>query len=355
MEFDTLIFSDTIITFLSKAKSLARSILIHEMNIKVARTRFYYKGISYPLHLVAFEHPTKLGYFHSQFYEIGLNKRLILKDDCFLNNILRHELAHYLTIIENGPLVHAHGKEFQSLCKSYGWGKDVYLAFQKINPIQEEKSEKAFGKIQKLLSLSRSTNKEEAKAAIIKAQALATEYNLSTFKSPPQLDQNMFVKRLFQRKKTSAKLEAISTILRHFFVYPVFNRGKGMVYLEVFGEKANVTIATHVAYFLEKKLEKLWKEAKELSGYRSKNSFFRGVAAGYKGKTAATTQEKQALIILNQTLTKKLEMAYPHLSSISSDYKIDKQAEVLGRNKGKNLRIRTGLIKKMKYLITYKN
>ena len=354
MEIDTLIFSEAIKAFLLKATSFARSILLNEMQIQVGRTRFYYKGSSYPLRIVAFEHPTQLGYFKGEFYEIGLNKRLILKDETFLKNILRHELAHYITSIENGPLIKAHGKEFQAICKLYGWGKEVSLAFQKLNPIEEEKNEKVFGKIQKLLSLSKSPNKEEAKAALLKAQTLATEHNLNAFTSPSKSDQDMFVKRLFQVKKVSAKLEAISTILRHFFVYPVFNRGKGIVYLEVFGEKANVIIATHVAYFLEKELERLWKDTKELSGYRSKNSFFKGIAVGYKGKKATTIQEKNSLIILKQTLTQKLKVAYPHLSSISCKHKVDKKAKFLGKERGKKLRIREGVIKKMKCLITLK-
>lgn len=354
MEFDTLIFSETILAFLSKARSLAKSILFNEMKIKIGRKRFYYKEAAYPLHIVAFEDFRKLGYFHSHFYEIGLNKTLILKGEDFLSNILRHELAHYITFIENGPLMHAHGKEFQAICKRYRWGKEVSLAFQSSHITQKDKKEKVFEKIQKLLALSNSPNKEEAKAALIKAKSLATEHNLNTLKYKPRSDQDMYVMRLLQVKKVSAKLETIATILRHFFVYPVFNRGKGVVYLEIFGEKANVTIGNYVAYFLDKELENLWQAEGNLKGARSKNSFFRGIAAGYKEKTQKTDQEEKALIVLKQKLTEKLPMAYPHLCSISSHYKTDKKAEALGKNKGETLQVRPGIFRKIERLITWK-
>ena len=159
-------------------------------------------------------------------------------------------------------------------------------------------------------------------------------------------DQPMHLLRLLWGKTVSAKLQAIASILRHFFVYPVFNRGRGWVCLEVFGEKVHVEIAQYVASFLDKKLEEFWKTTPNLRGARSKNSFFRGIAQGYREKVEATKQKGAALIALEKTLVSAASMAYPRLSSATLRYHQDESATKIGRKKGQNLNIHQGLQEK---------
>ena len=284
MEFNALIFSEILVAFLQKAKQVAKIILTEEMGLKTGRTRFYYGSTAYPLHFVAFEHQSQLGYFHSEFYEIGLNKCLLFEGKKKLSDTLRHELAHYLTFIEKGAKVPAHGVEFHEVCKRFGWGKDVSQATLTTELSQENKQEKIFQKVQKLLSLANSHHTEEAQAAMLKANELLIKYNLEALPRFAKSDQSMHLLRLFQVKRSSPKLQAIASILRHFLVYPVFNHGRVKVYLEIFGEKINVQIAEYIGHFLDKELEKLWEKAPHLKGMRSKNSFFRGIAEGYKEK-----------------------------------------------------------------------
>ena len=47
-------------------------------------------------------------------------------------------------------------------------------------------------------------------------------------------------------------------------------------------------------------------------------------------------------------------MAYPNLRLTPSKFIADRQAEILGKKKGKNLQIREGLVRKAKHLITLK-
>jgi len=107
-----ILYSQAIFSFLKKGHRLALRILREEVHLKVGNTRFYLNNRSYPLHLVAFEHPSRLGYFRAEFYEIGINKSYLFESEKDLLDLLRHELAHYLTFIKHGPHVPHHGKDF---------------------------------------------------------------------------------------------------------------------------------------------------------------------------------------------------------------------------------------------------
>lgn len=336
-----ILYSETIFAFIKKCKGLARKILSEEMNLRVGRSRFFVKNTSYPLHIVTFEHPSRLGYFQADLFEIGVNKTYLHEGDKSLLDLLRHELAHYMTFITFGPQVPHHGKEFLSICKQYGWNAEVSRAVIQGDKIK--KNEKILGKVQKLLSLSDSPHPEEAEAATLKAKELLLKYSLE-FRE--ECDE-MHLLRFLPRKRSSAKLHAISSILRTFLVYPVFNHGRGCVYLEILGKKVHVEVAEYVANFLDNKFELLWKEAKKetpsLKGAVSKNSFFRGLAEGY---TQKSEKQSSALIRMENQLTTLAANVYPHLASSRSSYKHHETANKLGKDKGKKLSINRGLKKK---------
>ena len=108
--YHTLIFSKTVVAFIEKATALTKQIVSKEMGLKIGRKNFYHQNISYPIRLVSFEHPSQLGFFDGQFYEIGLNKRLVFESEKIVCSVLKHELAHYITFIECGENIFSHGK-----------------------------------------------------------------------------------------------------------------------------------------------------------------------------------------------------------------------------------------------------
>ena len=326
---------------------MAQLILKEEMHLTFGKRLFWVENTGYPLHFVVFEHSSKMGYFDAEMYEIGVNKCYLFETDADLRDLLRHEIAHFMTFIKYGPLTPHHGSEFRSICAEYGWKNEVARAKSSSN--DRKQSLRILQKVQKLFTLSSSHHAHEAEAALLKARELLLKYQLDL---EIKDDDEMEIHRLFKQTKTSAKLEAIASILKHFFVYPVFNHGKGCVYLEIFGNSENLEIATYVGGFLEKEFENLWKQT-GLKGLRAKNSFFRGIAKGYDQKMKPLLHEEKALISLENKLMTAASKAYPHLSMTKRHVQTDEKAARIGKDRGEKLTIRKGLHRNLDLAIAY--
>lgn len=345
-----LLFSDDILAFIKKVKTYVRHILSNEMALCLKRERFSYGKYSYPLHIVVFEHPNKLGYFSSSFYEIGINKALMfVRDEKILLNVIRHEIAHYLTFIEYGDSVDAHGKEFRGICDKYNWGKDVYLSsvtFSKDDLLKEKKTnERILRKIEKLLALSSSSSINESTQAALKANELLLKHNVDAISN----NEDFVLKRILSTKRSTIKLQAISDILRSFFVYPVLNHSKKGIYLEISGKMINVEIAEYVGYFLNNKMEELWdktKKEKKLKGLTAKNSFFRGLAKGYLDKISICNTQNgntRKILVIEKQLETQVKLIYPKLKNSKASYKHHELANQAGKIAGNNLQIQKGI------------
>lgn len=341
-----ILYSNTILSFLKKVRKLACKILSKEMGLKIGHSRLYYKTSSYPLNFVIFDHPSRLGYFIPSHYEIGINKLFLLENDEEIINLLRHELAHYMTFLEYGEHVPSHGKEFRSICKRYGWPTEI--AYAQIPIEKAVKNHRIAEKVRKLLSLAESHHTKEAESATLKAKELLLKYNLSLHET----EEETVVKRVFEQKRSSAKLQAIAEILRTFFVYPIFNHGKNSLYLEIIGERVNVEVAEYVAHFLGAHFEELWKKRETpLKGLAAKNAFFRGIAKGFLSKDIPS----QGVIRIEKNLIERVATIYPHLSHRKSSYRFFAHAEKEGIRAGKNLKIREGIKKVFIPLLTLRN
>lgn len=355
--------SKTISAFISRVRIEAREILIKEMNLKVERSRIYYNGLLYPLHIVVFEDTTRLGYFDSRTYELGLSKKLMYQaHDEVLKNIIRHELAHFMCYLIYGSRV-LHGEEFRDICKSFNWGPEVFSATAQLEKENEqvlgtdENPDKILLRLKKLLALASSDNIHEREVATLKANQILLEHNLS--RSEVGVDTSheiVYVKRVLEATRKNSKHVAIYDILKTFFVSPVFNHGRGIFYLEVIGDRTSVELAHYVANFLDIELDTIWKQAQKenprLKGKASKNSFFTGLAKGYvekienQKKTLATGQE---LIAINISLQQKLRIVYPRIghSSLTAG-KHNEEAHQEGKKKGRDLSIKPAIGSKIK-------
>ena len=352
-----LVYSKTINSFLNRLKTRSREILSKEAGLVVRRSRFEWKGYLIPFHIVAFEDPKRLGYFDSRNYQIGINKNLMMKAKPeVIDNILRHEWAHFICYLTHKDQVSDHGKEYREICTHFNWGENVYKAYGNIEEdnlkaAPDETFEKVRSRIQKLLNLASSSNPHEAESATAKANELLLKHNLQFVDS--NREEEVCVKKVLVAKRMNAKLNALYDIMKHFFVQPVFNRGEGMVSLDVVGSRFNVEMADYVAKFLDQEFEFYWKKAQKenpnLKGTRKKNSYFLGLAKGfdYKLKNEKLSQakaEQGALIRVEAMLERQIKMAFPRLSkSSSSQGQVCQQSAALGAKDGMSLSIRQGV------------
>lgn len=324
------------------------------MHLKVHGNRFYVPSnkYSYPISVVIYDHINILGYFNPEFYELGFHKKWMKKSSNNLKNVIRHELAHYLTYIEYNDTSKAHGKEFQSVCKKYNWDTEISKASVEFDKLEDICLTSTYKKIQKLLSLSDSSNFHEANSAMVKAQKIALENNIDLQKiSEPHSSDEFILKRILQAKKHSSKQRAIAKILETFFVSSIFHKTTSHCYLEILGHKSNIEIASYVASYLDLHLEKLWNHSKaelNLKGISAKNSFFLGVAKGYLEKfdhlrKSYSKAESKALLNLNKSLEIAKKLAYPRLRSSISKTQENKFAKNAGIRTGKSLQITPAL------------
>lgn len=346
-----IIYDSTTIAFIQKTEEMLKKILT-EIGIKTRRSRFEFNRFLYPIHIVVFE-GNEWGHFNAPYLQIALNKKLIYSaKDSVVRDILKHELAHYLTYIRFGPTA-AHGAEFKAICEEYNFPADVAAATLNLETSNLSKegdltSERVLEKVKKLLQLAQSSNSHEAELATVKANQLLLRHNLERVNDPVE---SIYMDRILEQTRKDAKITAIYDILRHFVVKPVLSFGKNTCSLEVSGTLTNVKLARYVAEFLNRELDRMWEEARvefKLQGLRAKNSFFLGVARGFdekmkKSKTEFTTDEQKALVVVEKKLDEHVRLIYRRLSTTSSGHRQDEAAASVGVQKGHSLTIRQGV------------
>ncbi len=345
-----IVYDNTTLAFIQKAEQMLREIL-KDAGLTVRRSRFLWKNYLYPIHVVVFE-GKEWGHFNAPYFQIGLNRRLIWSaKDSVVRDILRHELAHYFTLLEFGE-VPSHGKEFHEMCARFGFPESVSAATMNLEVENLSKegdlhSERVLEKVKKLLSLASSANVHEAEIATLKANALLLRHNLDYVDA----EVTLYLDRLLVRKRKDDKLTAIYEILRHFIVRPVISMGKGTVCLEVTGTKTNVTLARYVAEFLDRELDHQWDLARtehDLSGLRAKNSFYLGMARGFDEKMKGVKKEfsaddQKALVKVEENLEAQIRVIYRRLGTVTSGRQTDGFASEVGQEKGRKLSIRHGI------------
>lgn len=350
------VFSKKIIRFIHEIKTAIKTIISKEVGLRVFGDRFYdkWQRYSYPIKVVIYSNKKMLGYFASDFYELGFHELLMHSSKEQLHNIIRHEIAHYLTFIAYPQGVPHHGQEFRAICEQLGWNEQVYRATTCLDDGQmaaEIEESSVLRKVQKLMALSTSNNAHEAELAMIKSRQLLLKHNINANYIGDD-EEKIVLKRILQQKKETAKMRAIAKILETFFVTCVYSRAGGYIYLEIVGSAVNIEIAEYVANFLELELEKQWRQAQkdfaELKGMVAKNSFFLGIAKGYCNKIQALKREythdvSHALMVIEKKLVEAKSMVYPRLRSCKSSGSHCPESSALGELVGKKLNINPGI------------
>lgn len=348
------IYSETSYSFILKAEKWLKTIIKDETELILRKTRFRYKGHTYPIEIAIITKTQTLGQFDPHRYQICLHQNLMFQaKDEVIKNILRHELAHYICFIEYGATILPHGEEFKALCKSYNWGNEVSDAYLDLSKANEEihhfKSEKILHKVKALMSLASSDNPHEAELATQKANQLLLKYNLNIEHIS---ESEIYMTTLYEVKRRNAKIHAFYEILKYFLVKPVFIYGQNKVLLEVSGHIDNIELAKYIVDFLDREFDRLWKTS-GLKGLRAKNSFFEGLAKGFsakmeKNKETFSLPEQKALVKIEKDLELQVQRAYRRLSQTSNSRSFDSHAFAKGQEKGKHLNINSPIKNKTK-------
>lgn len=334
---------------------MAKEILSDECGLEVQRTRFMVGRLSWPLHFVCFEGDSRWAYFEPNFYQIGLNKRLAGRvKDSVLRDLLRHELAHYLARVFYGEKILPHGPEFKAICERYHWPLEVAEASGDLLEQHEAAtgdlaSDALVEKVKKLMALASSDNPHEAELATLKANQLILRHHLDRAHLTHEADTELCVLVVLREKRKSGRMVAIYDILTHFMVKPLLSYGKSEVRLEVIGERSQVQLADYVASYLARELEVLWR-ASRLKGLRAKNSFYTGIARGYREKLdgvrrSCTLEEKSALVRVERLREELIREFMRGLGSSRSGQILDGAALAEGTRAGKSLNIHPALKK----------
>ncbi len=348
------IYSKKIMHFIQEIKKQIKTILSKEVGLKVHGDRFYDKKqrYSYPIRVVIFNDRSMLGYYDTHFYELGFHECLMHTTKEQLLNIIRHEIAHYMTCIEYGNAIQPHGNEFKTFCQRMGWGREVHSATTCLDDeiaLPKEEENAILRKVQKLMALSSSSSKNESEQAMVKSQQLLLKHNINSRYITDE--EKIILKRIMKQKRDNAKMRSIAKILKTFFVNTVYNRIEGFTYLEIIGNAINVEIAEYVASFLNHELDRLWKLAKKqslLTGQTAKNSFLLGVAKGYCDKIQALKRQhdnntSNALMIIEKMLEDAESMVYPRLTKSRSYSQHCANSAQLGEQAGSQLSINPAL------------
>jgi hypothetical protein len=351
------VYSKNIFRFINKINISLKSILTKELGLQAYGDRFYdkNKNYSYPISIVVFNDRSMLGYFDPSLYELGFHERLMHVSQEQLLNVIRHEIAHYMTFIHHGHLQKPHGSEFKAFCQSIkGWKEEVQKATICLDDGEALPREESsvLRKVQKLMALAGSSNPNEAEAAMIKSQQLLLKHNLDLSCIEDEGDERMFLKRIMKQKQKDMKMRSIAKILETFFVSTVFNRIDGFSCLEILGSAVNIEIAEYVAEVLSRDFDVLWNQVKKsepsLKGHVAKNSFFLGIAQGYCNKIQSLKRgydkdTSHALVVIEKKLEEARDMAYPRLSRSNSYARLCSESSRLGEMAGKNLQINPGI------------
>ncbi len=337
---------------MNEIKLTVKEVLSKEIRLKVVGDRFYdvRQQASYPIKVVIYNNKNMLGYFDPTFFELGFHECLMHSSRQQLHNIIRHELAHFITFIKYGGTIQPHSPEFRAVCKSMGWNEEVYLSTTSLeegmNVFDIEESN-VFRKVQKLMALSTSSNKNEAEQAMIKSQQLLLKHNIDSKYIGGNEEEKISLKRILKQKKENAKMRSIAQILGTFFVSTVYVRAEDHIYLEILGNAVNVEIAEYVANVLQIELENLWNQAQRLAnlkGIVAKNSFFIGIAMGYCNKIKGLKREYNsevttALMVIEKKLVDVKDMVYKRLSKTKSSGNYCSRSSAVGEQMGRQLNI----------------
>ena len=265
-----------------------------------------------------------LGSWAAQSRVLSISSYLILQYPWWITlQVFKHEIAHQICSEIYHDLKSSHGEEFKKACSLIGvdqrFQRSAADTIEALGAGQGEDDkvpqQHILDKIQKLFALGQSGNEHEAALALQKAGNMLRQHNLSMAHLVQSRD---LTHRTIdtQKQRMAVHVKVISSLLDGYFGVRVIHATLYDPYLdkvhktiELMGTRENVTIAEHCYYFLEERLDTLWKTYQgNLAGDRrmAKKSYILGLLAGFKEKLAS---EKKASVAREKSGSASTEKA----------------------------------------------
>lgn len=288
--------------------------------------------------------------------------------------ILKHEIAHQITDHQYGHGLQPHGPEFRRVCEmlkieewaqSAASGKSLdelrTLADWK-STAPDDETARYRRRLQRLLALAHSSNEHEALLAMQRAQELQDAHR---FREGEVRRAELWVSlEIGAGKQRHAPYEGriASILMSHFHVDIVFASRfdaascRPEAVIDILGRREDVLLAEHVHGFLHHSVQSLWQAERKRSqaaGLRARNSYIRGLLAGFdrkladEGKQSKTTRieivtHAQSLVVADQKERSLfVRRRYPRLAARRSSARIDSGAYQAGQREGAKLDLRS--------------
>ncbi len=300
---------------------------------------------------------------------ISISAHLILTQPWSVTlQVLKHEMAHQVC----SELFHdkdsGHGETFNKACSMLGVESSFQRAAADTAEMVDELKQRGLSpdhhileKVRKLLALGQSGNEHEAKLALEKATALLARHNLSL---SSLAEERELVHLIIETKKQRVPVyqRMIWSLLDKWFFVRVIAASRYHPYddkvyktVELFGASENVAIAEYSYYFLEERLDTLWRQYKNTTGSKqriAKKSYYVGLLTGFAeglalGAASAGTNDLKQIKESNMTLiatetriTSFVEFHFPRLKKVSRrSIKVDKEAYEDAKITGRQLKL----------------
>ncbi len=286
--------------------------------------------------------------------------------------IFKHELAHLACDQTCAAPEPPHGPTFRMFCEALeveSWARAASCGkpLEELRALSDWRTRPASSatvkyrrRLQKLLALAESSNEHEAYLAMRRARELQSKHRIEEIEQGIADGCVNLEIGLGKQRQRPYEGRIASILINHFHVEIVFlSRFNAMrcqeeALIDLMGRPEDVVLAEYVHSFLHKSAEALWQSRREQTGakgLRARNSYIRGLLAGFHEKLdreredsalGAKGASSQALILAAdaERLGFKAQR-YPRLTSRLSTARVDGSAFAEGRSEGAKLTLRT--------------
>lgn len=229
--------------------------------------------------------------------------------------VLKHEMAHQL-VSEKFRVHEHHGEFFEQACQQLrveAWARKASIRLEDHleNHLIPEREATLLRQTKKLLALAKSSNKNEALAAIAKVRELSQRYNLEQLQAnEASTYTSVYINHKKKRFETYQTL-IIALLVKHYGVDAVYTHlycAKSNTEhraVELLGMRQNINISEYVYWFLFNNLKSYWHdylhEKPNFSSIKSRNQFFNGVIKGFYEQLSSQKRKEMEQSAANST------------------------------------------------------
>lgn len=300
----------------------------------------------------------RLGYWNLDSRTLAISREVLSVTSNWykLEAVLKHEMAHmYVDEVLEAKEVDPHGPLFQQVCQEREFEQSLF----EIEEDEFFEKDKIIDKINKLLTLANSPNKNEAESAVKMAEKLMKKWNINSLQNDDRQFAYRQITEPIKRKNYFLKMMA-HLLQEHFFVQciwtwdynPLVNNGKGKggYVLDISGAPENLEIAHYVFDYVQSYAKREFKKMKANGGYGTLVNFMAGVARGFctklddqKYDEAKTTESSDLVWVRDTKLDEYFKKRFPSTKTVSGNSSSNRSGFGSGFESGKKMSLSMGV------------